>query len=724
MPLPTPPIVVIAEKRSQGTAIAKALAHPATPQPIRGPLAAWFIPHQHLAIAAVDGHLCQLPRPDDVSTQWGAWSWESLPILPLPNQLQPTIAPQCQQAISFLRQLSAHAHEVVNGCDAGREGELIFSWIMAVLRLPQKQVSRLWLHSLDPKEIQQAFHDRPQAHRFLPLQQSATARAHFDWIIGHNWSRAASLAFRTLRPEHRAPVPIGRVQTPVLAAIVNQARDCARFSPQFYYSGSIAFAPPEGDPFNATLLAPEGFRFGQDRRWTSYDSLTQHLHAATLTSTQPWSMIESLRTVPEAPPTLFDSTELVRALARLFGWSASRADDAAQAAYLRGLISYPRTNCHRLPPHLAPHLQQWLSQAWSSFPWSHPPGDPPHIGPDNPHIFDPEFNSDHHAIIPLVSSRQPPPDHLPINQDALVVLDLVTRRTLTALSPPATIQTCSRILTPTAPEPDFQLTALYEHAAVLSPGWLWTDTAVGGSSIPRPNLQARDTKPDQPAGSFANLVSTSVRSHTTSPPQPFTDDSLLYYMQRHHLGTPATRSDAIATLLQRQLISRDSSGHYTPTELGASILDLLESIHLDAAISPMLSALIETGLEKAAQAPSPKRSTKIIDDISRQVLAYVRDGVLRLHTTAHQQPELPALCPKSLCPVTQSEDGFHFQGFPSVRFPSIFAGRTMTAHDYRAVLLAGSRGGPLFDGFRKKATGETFSARLRFLPRKRTFRFA
>jgi DNA topoisomerase-3 len=709
--------LVVAEKPSQASLIAKALDLKAVPREDHS----WFLPSLCVLIVPAEGHLFRLPTPDELSPDWKTWTWDTLPIIPSTFVPVPSSA---KSLATLLRVLDPHRSDlgppsrVVNACDAGREGELIFFQIASHFGWPHSQIQRLWLSSLDPNAIRLAWHSlRPFADS-QPLIDAAVLRQRIDWIIGMNLSRSTTLLFRSTGESAQQSFSVGRVQTPTLRAIVDNTREVNGFRKVTFYSGLIDFISETGQSFQATLLAPDSFQFGRDSRWANFDALRNHLNEVILRSGDAWTLLEDLSEVLEYPPPFFTTTDLFRSLFRRFGWSAQRSEKAAQEAYLKGLISYPRTDSSAVPLEVAEWLMAHCKDAWLSLPWFDEP-DP--VPDDFLSRYTPPcpFPADHHAIVPTRFSDLPP--HR--STDADLVFDLVRKRTLVAMGPPATILACSRLLALDAVGVD--LRALCKDSSLQSPGWLTAEYVAGGTGDERVPLFSRKRDPIKPSGNYAYAVRQEIKPGETVSPALYNDDTLLGFMARSGLGTSATRVSIIESLVTSRFVDRLDGGFFSASELGCRLVDALASCRADFLLSPAYTAELEKALDAIAGTPSLKRRTRLIDEqwnaaitqilwVLEAMLASSRNGSL---------DSLPVLCPRSFVPVETTDDGFFFPGFPRVRFPKTIANRPMSAFEYREILLAGRAGGSVLHGFTKK-TGEVFSSRLRFQPRLKRFAFA
>jgi DNA topoisomerase-3 len=424
------------------------------------------------------GHLVELEEPAAYDQRWKSWRMDTLPMVPEVFKLRPVrgTREQLRAVTDLLR--DARFKEVVNGCDAGREGELIFRYVyqLAGSRLP---VRRLWVSSLTDDAIKQGFSSLRPGRDYDGLADAARCRSEADWLVGMNATRAVTLAFRASSPAaaarpapprpargrgRRAAMPpiysIGRVQTPTLAIVVRRDQAIRAFVPRDYwevrgtFAASDAAARGAGDgaeEFTAlwTLRPEAGDGSGKDggaaavTRFGARDAAAAVVARSAVTAAEPapgGAVVESLveKRSREPPPQLFDLTSLQRTANRRHGFSATRTLEAAQALYERHkLITYPRTDSRHLPRDQVgelPKLFRGMAQIPEYAPFAQPLlAQTPAAALASRRIFDDAKVHDHHAIIPtgkVVAAGALAPDEAKI-------FDLVARRFLGAFHPDA-----------------------------------------------------------------------------------------------------------------------------------------------------------------------------------------------------------------------------------------------------------------------------------------------
>ncbi len=403
------------------------------------------------------GHLVELEEPAAYQPSWKAWRLDTLPMLPTTFKLRPVQGTRDQ--LRAVRELlrDRRFSEVVNACDAGREGELIFRYVyeLAGSRLP---IKRLWISSLTDEAIRAGFAGLRPGVELEALASAARCRSEADWLVGMNATRAVTVSSRAAAPRPRSPQPprhgrrgqsdsplysIGRVQTPTLAILVRRELEIRRFKPRDYWEVRGVFVPL-GTPAEATekvtavwgVALPDGkaIRSRLGERAMAEAIVARGAAAA---GGPHASVVERLRQkrVRESPPLLFDLTSLQRTANRRYGLSATATLAAAQALYERyKILTYPRTDSRHLTTDLGKELPK-LFGALAALPDYAPFAAPLLATPParSRRVFDDGKVSDHHAIIP--TGKPVRLDELP--RDERRIFDLVARRFLGAFHPDA-----------------------------------------------------------------------------------------------------------------------------------------------------------------------------------------------------------------------------------------------------------------------------------------------
>ena len=578
------------------------------------------------------GHLVELEEPAAYEPEWRLWNFASLPMLPTQFRLRPVESARSQWAVVRALLRDAAFRDVVNACDAGREGELIFRYCyeLAGARLA---VRRLWVSSMTEAALREGFARLKPGSAYDALGHAARSRAEADWLVGMNATRALTLR---ARGASGALYTVGRVQTPTLALVVARERAIRAFVPRDYWEVTGAFTAARGLRFEASWA----YR-GQARLASAELAEALLVRARACGDAADAPRVESVEKKPqrEPPPALFDLTSLQRTANRRFGFSAQRTLDLAQSLYESyKLVTYPRTDSRHLTADLRaelPSLFRALTHLDELRPFADALLAKPPAGP-LPRVFDDKKVSDHHAIIP---TNQAPPAALP--RDEARLYDLIARRFLGVFFPDAVFaQTVIVVRVGAAREPPAALPPAEREAFLealpappdrftargrvrLEAGWQAAagiaDAAREGEGQVLPDV----TPGEALQGEYAS------KPKRTQPPPRFTDAALLGAMENagdevddealrramrdHGLGTPATRAATLENLARRGYLLRDGK-LLVPTPLGESLLDALPDPSL---ASPQLTGEWEARLARMARGETAR------SDFMRDINAYV-----------------------------------------------------------------------------------------------------
>ncbi|MCA9556080.1 MAG: DNA topoisomerase 3, partial [Myxococcales bacterium] len=573
------------------------------------------------------GHLVALPEPHEVRAEWKKWSWAHLPMLPDSWPLKVLGRTRDQYKVVERLLKDRETTQVVAATDAGREGELIFRYVYerAGARAP---VKRLWISSLTPAAIRQGFQRLRDGAELDPLADAAKGRSRADWLVGMNLSRAYSLA-------HGETLSVGRVQTPTLAMLVEREEAIRSFVPEDYLEVHATFdagrgrypgvwfrerteaekkADGEGGPL--TRLPADG---------AEAQAILQRAEAARGRPDGARVARVDAETKRMPPPLLYDLTELQRHANRLYGYSAKKTLELAQALYERHkILSYPRTDSRHLSTEAAAELPKVVAAMSGPYADKLAPGTG--VAPLGKRYVDDNEVGDHHAIIPTVT----PPNLERLSRDEARIYDLVCRRLLQAWHEEhrwrvTTVETAIE----TGPEVDrYRSTG----RSVEQEGWKVLDPP-----SPRGDSQDILLPPGLAAGQPAEVVGAKVEKKQTRPPKPHSDATLLGAMESAGravedrelsramrecgLGTPATRAAIIETLIQRGYVERQKKA-LRATDKGIRLVGL---VHPEVK-SPALTGAWEQRLERIAQrADGLAGFMGDIEDFVRRLLGEVAD---------------------------------------------------------------------------------------------------
>ncbi|MFS8640994.1 MAG: DNA topoisomerase, partial [Symbiobacteriaceae bacterium] len=399
--------LIIAEKPSAAMAIAQALGGFRKRE--------GYLESETYLLSWAVGHLVELLPPEAYDPRWKRWSMDTLPILPEVFRLQ--VLPSTRSRFQTLARLGRQAPYLVNACDAGREGELIFRYICEAAGLA-KPVLRLWVSALTPAAIRAAFAEmKPQEH-YDRLYRSARCRAEGDWLVGINASRAFTVKFGEL-------FSAGRVQTPTLAMVVRREREIEAFRPEPYWEVTATFRTPDGREYSGKWFGPDGDRL------STADAAREVVERVRGRPGRVESCEE--KPVSERPPQLFDLTSLQREANRRYGLTAAATLKAAQALYEAKHITYPRTDSRYLSRALVPQLPG-LVRALAARPDLAPlaaQADLSRVTFGTRRVVDDAKVTDHHAIIPTTEVPQR------LTGAEAKIYDLIVRRFLAQFYPDA-----------------------------------------------------------------------------------------------------------------------------------------------------------------------------------------------------------------------------------------------------------------------------------------------
>jgi DNA topoisomerase-3 len=563
--------LVIAEKPSVGRDLARVLPGPFAKHEgyLEGP--------EHIISWAV-GHLVQLAEPDEYDPKFKRWRMADLPIVPERFRLVVRDERSKKQMSVVTTQLHRDdVSEVINACDAGREGELIFAYLYekAGSKLP---VRRLWLSSMTAAAMREAFATLRPASELAPLEQAARSRSEADWIVGMNATRAATIR---LRSSFDGAVSLGRVQTPTLAIIARREEEVRAFKPEPYWLVDARFEPSE----DAARRYAGRFHAGAKPRLGS-EAEALAIVAAVRERDGEITKVEK-REVTEKPPMLYDLTSLQRDANTRFGFSARRTLGAAQRLYEEHkALTYPRTNSRFLTSDMAPEIKPTAELVGARAEYREAALYV--TGLDLlplARVIDDSKVTDHHAIIPTRAEH--PVEKM--DTDDRRVYDLVVRRFLAAFHPEAVLEN-TRIET-TVAEHVFRT----RGRVLLVPGWRGVylaaaEDADSGDGPADEDEVDEQALPRLEQGEPSRTLEADALAKQTKPPRRYTDASLLGAMETagklvddegmreamkdSGIGTPATRAAIIERLIDVGYVERDGRA-LVATEKGLNVIRLL-----------------------------------------------------------------------------------------------------------------------------------------------------
>src|SRR5579862_5689219 len=585
--------LVIAEKPSVGRDVTRVLSGPFTKQEgfLEGP--------EHVVTWAV-GHLVQLAEPDEYDDRFKKWRMADLPIVPSRFRLVIRDERSKKQMNVIKRLLSRDdVTSVVNACDAGREGELIFAYLYEKAG-SRKPVKRLWLNSMTREAIRQAFGRLREASELASLEAAARSRSEADWIVGMNATRAATIR---LRSAFDGAVSLGRVQTPTLAILAKREQEIREFVPEAYWVVDAGFDPvsePSGRAYEGRYYV------GANPRLKSAEEAEAVVAACQGGLGEITKLTKSEQ--KQRPPLLYDLTRLQSDASSRYGFTLRRTLAAAQRLYEEHTsLTYPRTSSRYLPSDMIGEIKPIAQLVGERAEYAE--GARYVLGLDVlplGRVINNEKVTDHHAIIPTRADRHPVEK---MSEDDRRIYDLVVRRFLAIFHPEAVFEN-TRVET-TVAEHVFRT----RGKRILAPGW----RAVYGETADVEERGDEDEGREQQLPRLEQGEKAAVREVTsqekeTQPPRRYSDGSLVTVMETagklvddeelreamkdSGIGTPATRAAIIERLIQVGYVERDGRA-LVVTEKGMNVIRLLGE---HALTSPGLTgewehrlAKIETG---------------------------------------------------------------------------------------------------------------------------------
>ena len=575
------------------------------------------------------GHLVGLADAAAYDDRYKKWRYEDLPILPDPFRY--VVSEEKAAQFHILRSLMERSDvtELVNACDAGREGELIFRLVYEAAGC-SKPFSRLWISSMEDAAIREGFTDLRPGADYDPLYQSALCRQKADWLIGINASRLFSVLYhRTLN--------VGRVQTPTLTMLANRDSKIVLFRKEKYHH---------------VRLALEGAEAVSDRIVSTEDAQTIR-DACDGQRAVCVSVARDKKT--EKPPKLYDLTTLQREANRVFGYTAKQTLDYAQSLYEKKLLTYPRTDSRYLTCDMAETASVVLHLAARV-----PPFDAcPEFFPDVAALVNDKEVSDHHALIPTLELEKADVPGLPVGERNILLL--VCCKLLCAVAEPFVYEA----VTATFDCGGHTFTA--KGRQVLSQGWRAIQEVFHSSLKEKPEDEdAEGVLPALTEGQAFESVVASVTEHFTSPPKPYTEDTLLSAMEnagkedmpdeveRRGLGTPATRAAIIEKLVSGGFVERKGK-NLIPTKAGVNLVTVLPEL----LTSPKLTADWEQRLNEVAKDQvSPEDFMDGIEAMAAELVrkySHISEDGQKLF---QPEKETVGLCPRCGKPVYEGKKNF------------------------------------------------------------------
>ncbi len=630
--------LIIAEKPSVAADIARALGG-FTRQ------GDYFESDDYVISSAV-GHLLEIAAPEQFEVKRGKWSFAHLPVIPPHFDIHPIA--KNQERLKLLTKLIKRKDVdlLINACDAGREGELIFRLIAQHAKAKQP-IKRLWLQSMTPAAIREAFQRLRDDNQMMPLADAARCRSEADWLVGINGTRAMT-AFNS-RDGGFYLTTVGRVQTPTLAIVVEREDKIRRFVARDYFEVRATFGAPAGE-YEGRGFDPR-FRKGDDpeaRAERLWDRAAAQAIVDACTGRQ-GTVTEESKPSTQLSPALFDLTSLQREANGRFGFSAKTTLSIAQALYERHkVLTYPRTDSRALPEDYLGTVEKTMAELehQPAFgPFARKIRDSGWVRP-NKRIFDNTKVSDHFAIIPTLQAPKS------LSDAEQRIYDLVVRRFLAVFFPAAEYLITTRI---TVVETHSFKT---EGRVMTNPGWL----AIYGRSLEEAGVggKAEATLVPVAPNEVVDTLATELQALSTRPPPRYSeatllsamegagkligDDELREAMAEKGLGTPATRAAIIEGLIAENYLVREGR-ELIPTAKAFQLLTLLRGLGVQELTMPELTGGWEHKLAQMERGLLDRDTFMTeIGEVTRRIVERAKN--YQADTVPGDYATLQAPCPK------------------------------------------------------------------------------
>lgn len=558
MPMKT---LVFAEKPSVGKDIARMLG--------AGRRGEGFLEGDEYVVTWGFGHLVSIASPEIQNPAWQKWSLEALPMLPSDWKL--TVLPSSRQQYDTVARLMNRADVglVINGADAGREGELIFRLVYQHAGC-SKPLKRLWISSMTDEAIKQGFSDLRPGEKYEPLARAAECRSRADWLVGMNLTRAYTKKMNSM-------FTVGRVQTPTLAMVVNRHLEIQSFVPKDYWEVSAFF-----QDFSALWFAPDK---------DEYPSRIDSLEEATALAERIKNCVASVNSAKKSnkklsPPSLYDLTTLQRDANSRYSMTAADTLAVLQNLYeKKKVVTYPRTDSKHLSEDIFPTIEKRLAslpdeyQEYLDYLRKNRPT-------KDKRVFNNAKVSDHHAVIP---TEKRVTDTSGWTRDEKHIYDLVVRRFLAVFYPDHQYQSTTIVMR--SAKDNFKANG----KVVTDEGWriLYPKRQQQNEKIAEPGSdedEAEQSLPDLKKGDTRQITESALLTKKTKPPAAFTESTLLQAMETagklveseelrdamkdSGLGTPATRAEIIEKLIRVEYMLRDKK-KLVPTPKGIQLISVV-----------------------------------------------------------------------------------------------------------------------------------------------------
>lgn len=612
--------LIICEKPSVGMTISSALGIETKKD--------GYMESEDFLVSWCIGHLAELSAPSCYGKCYEKWSLEALPILP--ETWQFTVSKDKEKQFSILKALlfRKDVTEVINSCDAGREGELIFRFVMEKTGC-KKPVKRLWISSMEESAIRKGFENLKDGADYDSLYQSALCRAKADWIVGINATRLFSLLYNhTLN--------VGRVQSPTLKMLVDRSETIMSFKKEKYYHVRLALDGAEA--------VSEKFSEKDEAEKVAKTCKGKTAVCTSLTSEKKEAL----------PPKLFDLTALQKEANRIFGYTAKQTLDLAQSLYEKKLLTYPRTDSNYLTDDMKETADKVILMLLSKLSFMQSI----EFTPEITRLLNSKKVSDHHAVIPTMEFQKTELSLLPESERN--ILFLAGARLLMASAASHIYETVTAVFNCE----DHTFTA--KGKTVLSSGWKEIEALFLMSLKEKPDKENEKELPAFCDGESFDSFPIKVTEHDTFPPKAYTESTLLSSMERagnkettedaerKGLGTPATRAAIIEKIIKAGFVTRKGK-QLIPTKDGINLISVLP----ETLTSPLLTAEWENELSRIAKGEADADSfMKKIEALTKELIKNADAEKVKAELFK-QEKTVIGLCPRCQNPVYEGKKNYY-----------------------------------------------------------------
>ena len=612
--------LIICEKPSVGMTIASALGIETKKD--------GYMESEDFLVSWCIGHLAELSQPSCYGKCYEKWSLEALPILPKTWQL--TVSKDKEKQFSILKALlfRKDVTEVINSCDAGREGELIFRFVMEKTGC-KKPVKRLWISSMEESAIRKGFKNLKDGKDYDSLYRSALCRVKADWLVGINVTRLFSLLYNNT-------LNVGRVQSPTLKMLVDRSEAIMSFKKEKYYHVRLTLGDAEA--------VSEKFSDKEKAEKVAKTCKGKIALCTSLTSEKKEAL----------PPKLFDLTALQKEANRIFGYTAKQTLDLAQSLYEKKLLTYPRTDSNYLTDDMKETAEAVIRTLLSKFSFMQGVK----FIPEVTGLLNSKKVSDHHAVIPTMELEKTELSMLPESERN--ILFLAGARLLMASASSNVYETVTAIFSCE----DYTFTA--KGKTVLSSGWKEIEALFLMSLKEKSDKENEKELPAFCEGESFDSFMIRVTEHDTLPPKAYTESTLLSSMERagnkettedaerKGLGTPVTRASIIEKIIKAGFVTRKGK-QLLPTKDGMNLISVLP----ETLTSPLLTAEWENELSRIAKGETDA------DSFMERIEALTKDLVKNADAKKvkselfKEEKTVIGLCPRCKSPVYEGKKNYY-----------------------------------------------------------------